>query len=248
MTANSTLDTARWHILVADDDSILSDLLATFLQREGFRITQVFDGEAAVARALATPYDLIVLDVMLPQRDGFDVLRTLRAQIQTPVIMLTARGDDIDRILGLEMGADDYLPKPFNPRELLARIRAILRRSAAGGTAHEPTTITLGDLTLSLGDRSVRVHGQLVALTSTEFTVLEILVKQAGQIVSKEELSATALARKLGPYDRSLDMHISNLRKKLGPLPHGDTRLKTVRGIGYLYVRSGDDASCVASC
>ncbi len=246
--AHDVSDTAHPHLLLADDDTVLSDLLATFLLREGFRITQVFDGEAAVTHALAEPYALIVLDVMLPQRDGFDVLRTLRAQVQTPVIMLTARGDDIDRILGLEMGADDYVPKPFNPRELLARIRAILRRSAAGGdTPQEPQTITLGDLVLCTSDRSVRVNGEPIALTSTEFSVLALLLGRSGQIVSKEELSLAALGRKLGPYDRSLDMHVSNLRKKLGSLPNGDTRLKTVRGVGYLYVRNRDDASCAAS-
>jgi DNA-binding response OmpR family regulator len=233
-------------ILLADDDSILSDLLAKYLRRQGLQVTQVFDGEAAVVQALTKAYDLIILDVMMPQRDGFEALRAIRAHTQTPVLMLTARGEDIDRILGLEMGADDYLPKPCNPRELLARIRAILRRSTGVTATSRPETLVVDDLELSTGDRSVRVGGEPILLTSTEFTVLESLLRRSGQVVSKAELSEHALSRKLGPYDRSLDMHISNLRKKLGTLPNGDTRIKTVRGIGYLYVRSGDDAACAA--
>ncbi len=228
------------HLLLADDDTVLSDLLTKYLRGEGLHVTQVFDGKAAVEQAFSATYDLIVLDVMLPHLDGFEVLRSIRSQRQTPVVMLTARGDDIDRILGLEMGADDYVPKPFNPRELLARIRAILRRSTGPTAPQPPETVVLGDLELSAGDRSVRVHGHPVSLTSTEFTVLEILLRRPGQIVSKDDLSQQALWRKLGPYDRSLDMHISNLRKKLGPLPNGDARIKTIRGIGYLYVLSED--------
>jgi DNA-binding response OmpR family regulator len=231
-------------ILLADDDTVLSDLLSEYLQRQGVRVTQVFDGDAAVTQALSGAYDLIVLDVMMPRQDGFEALRAIRAQTSTPVLMLTARGEDIDRILGLEMGADDYLPKPCNPRELLARIRAILRRSTGETAASQPETIAQGDLTLATGDRSVRVGGDPVVLTSTEFTVLEMLLRRAGQVVSKDMLSEQALARKLGPYDRSLDMHISNLRKKLGPLPNGEARIKTVRGIGYLYVTSPDATSC----
>ena len=235
------------HLLLADDDTILSDLLSKYLRREGLDVTQVFDGRAAVEQALSAPYDLIVLDLMLPQLDGFEVLRTLRAQRQTPVVMLTARGEDIDRILGLEMGADDYVPKPFNPRELLARIRAVLRRTSGPSGPPRPETTTVGDLELSSGDRSVRVGGEPVSLTSTEFTVLEVLLRRPGQVIRKEELSQQALSRKLGPYDRSLDMHISNLRKKLGTLPNGDVRIKTVRGIGYLYALSGDPPPCAAS-
>jgi two-component system response regulator CpxR len=235
------------NILLAEDDTILSDLLAKYLRREGLRVTQVFDGEAAVAATLSGAYDLIVLDVMMPQMDGFEALRAIRGHTQTPVLMLTARGEDIDRILGLEMGADDYVPKPCHPRELLARIRAILRRSAGTTERQRPETLVIGDLVLSTGDRTVRVGGELVILTNTEFTVLEFLLRRPGQVVSKEDLSGQALSRKLGPYDRSLDMHISNLRKKLGMLPNGDSRIKTVRGIGFLYVQSGDDAPCAAS-
>ena len=235
------------HILLADDDTILSDLLAKYLRREGVQVTQVFDGQAAVDQVLSEAYDLIVLDVMMPRQDGLEVLRTIRVETQTPVLMLTARGDDIDRILGLEMGADDYVPKPCHPRELLARIRAILRRSAAPTEGRCSETITVGDLVLTTGDRSVRVGGVPVVLTSTEFTVLRSLLQPPGHVVSKADLSQRALSRKLGPYDRSLDMHISNLRKKLGALANGGTRIQTVRGVGYLYVRSRDDASCAAS-
>jgi DNA-binding response OmpR family regulator len=240
-------DEVEAHILLADDDTVLSDLLSRYLRQAGLRVTQTFDGAAAVTHAVSDAYDLIVLDVMLPRLDGFEALRAIRARVQTPVLMLTARGEDIDRILGLEMGADDYLPKPCNPRELLARIRAILRRSAGGPAASQPEAITCGDLTLATGDRSVRIGGQLVALTSTEFTVLASLVRQAGTVVSKEALSEQALGRKLGPYDRSLDMHISNLRKKLGPLRQSTPRIKTVRGVGYLYVTGEDGSACVPS-
>lgn len=233
------------HILLADDDTVLSDLLSRYLRQEGLRVTQTFDGEAAVAHAVSEAYDLVVLDVMLPRLDGFEALRAIRAQVHTPILMLTARGEDIDRILGLEMGADDYVPKPCNPRELLARIRAILRRSTASSAAAQPEALTCGDLILATGDRSVRIGGQPVALTSTEFTVLECLLRQAGTVVSKDSLSEQALGRKLGPYDRSLDMHISNLRKKLGPLQHGTPRLKTVRGVGYLYATGEDGPACV---
>lgn len=239
-------NTVDIHLLLADDDTILSDLLAKYLRGEGVHVTQVFDGQAAVERALAETYDLIVLDVMMPKMDGLAALRTIRAQRQTPILMLTARGDDIDRILGLEMGADDYVPKPCHPRELLARIRAILRRSTQPPMPSTAERITVDDLVLDTGDRSVRVDGALVPLTSTEFAVLEQLLRQPGQVIRKDMLSQQALTRKLGPYDRSLDMHISNLRKKLGRLPDGEPRIKTVRGIGYLYVRREDDASCAA--
>lgn len=235
------------HLLLADDDTILSDLLTKYLRGAGLHVTQVFDGKAAVERARAESYDLIVLDVMMPEMDGLEALRAIRAHSQTPIVMLTARGDDIDRILGLEMGADDYVPKPCHPRELLARIRAILRRSTQAPIPQTAERISVDDLTLDPGDRSVRVDGTLTSLTSTEFTVLEILLQQPGQVVRKDLLSQQALTRKLGPYDRSLDMHISNLRKKLGPLANGEPRIKTVRGVGYLYVRCGGDASCVAS-
>jgi two-component system response regulator CpxR len=180
----------------------------------------------------------VVLDVMMPGRNGFDVLRALRATSRVPVLMLTARGEDVDSIVGLELGADDYLAKPCNPRVLVARIRAVLRRAEAGTaeSAHGEV-VGVGDVELDPGSRSVRQHGRPVELTSTEFSVLAALLRRAGEVVSKADLSQAALGRELGRYDRSLDMHVSNLRRKLGPAPGGDERIKTVRGVGYLYTR-----------
>ena len=223
-------------ILVIDDDIDLCELLTDYLTTEGFAVEVVHDGEAGPERALAGDFDLVVLDVMLPGIDGFEVLRRLRTGSATPVLMLTARGDDVDRIVGLEMGADDYLPKPFNPRELVARIRAVQRRTAAapatGGEA-----VAVGDVTLDLGGRTVHVGGVPVELTSVEFSLLEVLIRLAGQVVSREDLSLQALGRELNPYDRSIDVHVSSLRRKLGTLGEESERIKTVRGIGYCYAR-----------
>lgn len=226
-------------ILVIDDDIDLCELLTDYLTTEGFAVEVVHDGEAGAARALAGDYALVVLDVMLPGINGFEVLRRLRAGSATPVLMLTARGDDVDRIVGLEMGADDYLPKPFNPRELVARIRAVQRRTeavAATGTA-PGETVAVGDVTLDLGARTVHVAGVSVGLTSVEFSLLEVLIRLAGQVVSREELSLQALSRELNAYDRSIDVHVSSLRRKLGALGEESERIKTVRGIGYFYTR-----------
>jgi two-component system response regulator CpxR len=226
-------------ILVVDDDIDLCELLSDYLTTEGFTVDVVHDGESGAERALAGDYSLVVLDVMLPGINGFEVLRRLRAGSATPVLMLTARGDDVDRIVGLELGADDYLPKPFNPRELVARIRAVQRRTAAGpatGTA-QGEKIAVGDVTLDLGARTVHVAGELLELTSLEFTLLEVLIRLAGQVVSREELSLQALGRELNAYDRSIDVHVSSLRRKLGTLGEESERIKTVRGIGYFYSR-----------
>jgi two-component system response regulator CpxR len=177
---------------------------------------------------------------MMPKRNGFDVLRELRATSTLPVLMLTARGEDIDSIVGLELGADDYLAKPCSPRVLVAHIRAILRRveaQAEGGGETTPERMTVGDVTVHTGSRTVTRAGQPVAMTSTEFGVLAVLMREAGNVVSKQALSERALGRKLGRYDRGLDMHVSNLRKKLGPLPDGADRILTVRGVGYQYRR-----------
>ena len=201
----------------------------------------VHDGNAGAARALAGDYALVVLDVMLPGINGFEVLRRLRAGSATPVLMLTARGDDVDRIVGLELGADDYLPKPFNPRELVARIRAVQRRTAAvaapetGNAARD--VLVVGDVTLDLGARTVHVGEVPVELTSLEFSLLEVLVRLAGQVVSREELSLQALGRELNAYDRSIDVHVSSLRRKLGAPGEESELIKTVRGIGYFYTR-----------
>jgi two-component system response regulator CpxR len=222
-------------ILVIDDDIDLCELLTDYLTTEGFVVEVVHDGEAGAAQALAGDYELVVLDVMLPGINGFEVLRRLRTGSTTPVLMLTARGDDVDRIVGLEMGADDYLPKPFNPRELVARIRAVQRRTTTATAPGEE--LSVGDVTLNLGARSVLVAGVPVELTSVEFSLLEVLIRQAGQVVSREDLSLQALGRELNAYDRSTDVHVSSLRRKLGTLAEESERIKTVRGIGYFYTR-----------
>jgi two-component system response regulator CpxR len=226
-------------ILVIDDDIDLCELLTDYLTTEGFAVEVVHDGEAGAERALTGDFELVVLDVMLPGINGFEVLRRLRIGSTTPVLMLTARGDDVDRIVGLEMGADDYLPKPFNPRELVARIRAVQRRTEpAPATATAPReTVTVGDVTLDLGARTVHVGGVPIELTSVEFSLLEVLIRLAGQVVSREELSLQALGRELNVYDRSIDVHVSSLRRKLGTLGEESERIKTVRGIGYFYTR-----------
>ena len=222
------------HILLADDDHELCDLLQQYLHGEGFAVDLVHDGEAAVAKALGGGYAALILDVMMPRLNGFDALRQIRAKSALPVIMLTARGEDIDRIVGLEMGADDYLPKPFNPRELAARLRAILRRGTPPATAEE--IVNVGDVQLRPSDRSVSRSGQAVDLTGAEFNILEALMRAAGQILGKDALTKAGLGRPLQPYDRAIDTHISSLRRKLGPAPNGEPRIKTVRGQGYLYL------------
>lgn len=229
------------HILVIDDDTDLCELLTDYLMAEGFTVTSVHEGEEGARQALDGDYALVVLDVMLPRMSGFDVLRRIRSASAVPVLMLTARGDDIDRIVGLEMGADDYLAKPFNPRELVARIRAIQRRSerqpAVGGEIVPDRLLTVGDVELDLGARTVRQGDRSVELTSVEFSLLEILLAAAGRVVSREELSQQALGRRLSPYDRSIDVHVSSLRRKLGPALDEEERIKTVRGVGYIYSR-----------
>ena len=226
-------------ILLADDDHELCELLKQYLEIEGFEVSVALDGEAALNAALTGDYDLMVLDVMMPLRNGFDVLRELRKNSMMPVLMLTARGEDVDSIVGLELGADDYLPKPCSPRVLVAHIRAILRRAQTQADYDEemdaPETIKLGDLEIQTGSRSTLLDGKTMSMTSTEYNVLEILLREAGHVVSKTELSERALGRELTPYDRSIDMHVSSLRKKLGPLPDGKERIKTVRGVGYQY-------------
>lgn len=226
-------------ILLADDDVELTEMLGQYLGAEGFEVEAAHDGATALARARGGAFDLVVLDVMMPQLNGFDVLRELRAHSLMPVLMLTARDEDVDSIVGLELGADDYLSKPCNPRVLVARIRAILRRAApAHAGEHDPESVlALDDVEMRTGTRRVTRAGEPVALTSTEYGVLEVLLREAGHVVSKADLSERALGRKLTRYDRSLDMHVSSLRKKLGALPTGEERIKTVRGIGYQYTR-----------
>ena len=226
------------NILVIDDDVELCKLVSRFLVREGFQIDAVNGGAQGIERALSGDYALVVLDVMMPEMSGFDVLRRIRAESAMPVLMLTARGDALDRVLGLEMGADDYLPKPFSPPELAARIRAILRRAKpvnGNATAAGNATITVGDIELDSGARVVRHGHQLVNLTTVEFDLLEALMRASGQVVNREKLTRDILGREFSPFDRSIDTHVCNLRKKLGPLADGTDRIKGVRGIGYLY-------------
>jgi len=223
-------------VLIVDDDTELAALLDRQLALDGFETAGAADGPSGLDEALSGRYDAVILDVMLPGMDGFEVLRRLRASSSVPVLMLTARGEDVDRIVGLEMGADDYLPKPFNPRELVARLRAILRR-AGGGSAGPEDVLGVGDLTIDPGARSVTCGDEPVELTGVEFSLLEVLVRRAGQVVGRDELTREVLGRRPSPFDRALDVHVSALRRKLGPLPGGGERIKTVRGVGYLYVR-----------
>jgi two-component system response regulator CpxR len=223
-------------ILIIDDDEELCELVAEYLTVEGFETKAVHDGESGLNAALSGEYDMAVLDVMLPKMNGFDVLRNLRGTSRLPVLMLTARGDDMERIVGLEIGADDYLAKPFNPRELVARLRAILRRTEPTETDEKASEkAAVGDLEISRSSRTAWIEGKEVALTSVEFDLLANLVADAGHVVRKDDLSEAVLERKLSPYDRSLDMHISNLRKKLGSRPDGSERIKTIRSVGYIY-------------
>jgi two-component system response regulator CpxR len=204
------------------------------LQPEGYVVDTLGTGQGAAVRAVSGGYGLVILDVMLPELNGFEILKLVRRTSSVPVILLTARGDDVDRIVGLEIGADDYLPKPFNPRELLARIRAVLRRSLGRNDA-EATTLTVDDVVLDTGARGVWKDGVPVELTTVEFDILRVLLASAGQVVAREELSERVLGRPLDPLDRSVDMHISKLRRKLGDRSAGEDRIKTVRGVGYIY-------------
>ena len=228
------------HILLIDDDVELCELLAELLSPEGFQTESVHGGELGLQRACDGNYDLIVLDVMLPGMNGFEVLRHLRARVRsTPVVMLTARGEEIDRIVGLEIGADDYLPKPFSPRELAARIRAVLRRTKTGReeatTPSQPDRLLVGDLEMHVGTRLVFRSGQRIDLTSVEFSLLEILLNRAGRLVPRDELISAVLGRPPYAYDRSIDVHVSRLRKKLGHEVSGVERIRTIRSAGYLY-------------
>ena len=219
-------------ILLIDDDTELCSMLTDYLGRFGFRITAVHRGDAGLAASLEKPWSLILLDVMLPGLDGFEVLRRIRAQSAVSVLLLTARGDDVDRIVGLEIGADDYLPKPFNARELLARIRAILRRSGPSARP-EQSVLRAEGLELNRAARTVLLNGQKVDLTDVEFALLEALMRSPGQVVSREEMSENVLGRKFHPFDRSLDMHVSRLRRKLAESGGSEEQVKTIRGTGY---------------
>lgn len=226
------------HILLVDDDVELAGLLRDYLVRDGFTAEAVPDGESGVAAALSGRFAIVVLDVMMPGIGGIEALRRIRAASTVPVLMLTARGDDFDRIIGLELGADDYVPKPCLPRELAARLRAILRRSQQGADQAAQAPLVVGRLTVMPAQRRVEWDGAPVELTSTEFDLLEVLARNAGRPVSKADLSAQALGRPLARFDRSVDVHLSSIRHKLGPLPGGRSCIQTVYRQGYQLIQS----------
>jgi len=230
MSENSNTNSdIKSRVLIIDDDTELTGMLAEYLESEDFMVDQVHDGLAGVTQAQNNSYDAIVLDVMMPKMDGFSVLRELRPTNTTPVIMLTAKGEDIDRIVGLEMGADDYLPKPCNPRELIARIKAVLRRTQLAPPVQDE--IISGDLKVVPKARKAYLSDEELPLTSSEYNLLEALARQVGLVVDKETLSEQALGKKLTAYDRSIDMHMSKLRQKLGD--DEQQLIQTVRGMGY---------------
>lgn len=221
------------NILLVDDDQELCALLKRYLERELFKVSLAHDVETGLQEALSGKYQGIILDIMLPGGSGLDILRDIRQRSQVPVLMLTAKGDEMDRIEGLEIGADDYLPKPCNPRELAARLRSILRRGRSVDVAG--AKIELDELVIDLEQHQVIKNGEPVDLTLTEFNILVVLAREAGKVIEKNHLAELSLQRSLTLYDRSLDMHLSNLRKKLGPNRLGDSRINTIRGVGYLY-------------
>ncbi len=221
-------------LLIIDDDAGLTEMLGEYLSAEGIRLTAARTGVQGLRDAERNDYDLIILDVMLPGLSGFEVLSRLRESgSRTPILMLTARGDDVDRIVGLEMGADDYLPKPFNPRELVARIKAVLRRSSAE-LAEEPVDVELGPLRAQYQRREAWLGDTPLNLTNAEFIVLYKLMSSAGKVVSRETLTREALGRQLLPDDRSLDTHVSNLRKKIADASDTELRIRSIRGSGYV--------------
>jgi len=223
------------NILIADDDIELCQLLKEYLEQEGMQVQLAHDGVSAINTVQHRVYDLLILDVMMPEMTGFEVLKQLRKDNEIAIIMLTAKGEKIDRIVGLEMGADDYIAKPCDPRELVARIRAVTRRSSLKETT-KIDKLCLDDLTLLKSSRQVLIGERAIELTSTEFDFLVLLTAQAGTLVSRENLSQNVLGKRLQTFDRSIDMHISNLRRNLGLNPAGVVRIKTSRGNGYQYV------------
>jgi len=223
-------------LLIIDDDVELCSLLQEFLEREEYSVQCVHEGHAGLEQVQQGGYDLIILDVMLPGMDGFEILKRLRTTSRVPVLMLTARGEDVDRIIGLELGADDYLPKPFNPRELSARVKAILRR-----TEPRPNRgrVEVNGVALDPGTREVTCDAKPIEVTTLEFDILEQLMRNAGRVVSRDGLMESLYNRKATPFDRSIDMHVSHLRRKL---EGGKPVIKTIRGVGYQFCQSPEDA------
>ena len=220
--------------LIIDDDVSLCELLRDTLMSAGVEVEMVHDGEAGVSRCLSESFDIVLLDVMMPKADGFEVLQRVRITSDTPIIMLSARGDATDRIRGLQLGADDYVPKPFSPDEVLARMKAVTRRVSS---THPAESICLDDLVFRPARNEVEIEGTRVSLTGVEAVILRLLITRAGEPVSRDHLYKTVLNRPPSPYDRSLDNHVSNLRRKLGPTQEGSPRILSVRGVGYQYAR-----------
>ena len=231
----------KLNLLIVDDDMELCSMLGEYLTPEGFDVDSVHDGKSGAQKVIEGSYDVMVLDVMLPELNGFEVLKSIRGHSDIPVLMLTARGDDVDRIVGLEIGADDYLPKPFNPRELVARLRAILRRTGETSAARKSSqTLEVGVIAINTGTMRAQVAGQEANLTGAEFRVLVTLMRSVGQVVSRESLTQQALGRKLTLYDRSIDTHVSNLRKKLAAAGCEESPIRNVRGAGYILTTPDD--------
>lgn len=225
-------------LLLIEDDKEMCSLLEEYLSSEGFQVHIANDGASGLREALTGEYKIILLDVMLPEKNGFDVLRELRTQSLVPVIMLTARGEDIDRIVGLEMGADDYLPKPFNPRELVARVKALLRRlpqAEPEQNLSNSNSVKIGPISLNDSSYQAFYNDQELKLTNTEYTILKLLIMSPDKVITKQALSKSALDRNHGEFDRSIDMHVSNIRRKLKAFGADGNIIKTVRGVGYLY-------------
>ena len=219
-------------VLVIDDDEEMCGMLGEYLRSEGFAVETVHNGEDGLTRALSGEHSVIILDVMLPVMNGIEVLRRLRSESDARVLMLTARGEEVDKIVGFEVGTDDYVPKPFSPRELLVRIRAILRRPGGNG---KPERIVLDDLELNTGNRSLKKAGKEVELTALEFNLLELLLRTAGRVVTRAQVAKLVLGRQFSASDRSIDVHVSKLRRKLGERIPGEDRIKAIRSVGYIY-------------
>jgi two-component system, OmpR family, response regulator CpxR len=235
-------------LLIVDDDRGLVNLLKRFLEGEGFQVDAAYDHASGLNAALAGEHELIILDVMLPGGTGFELLKILRQQSSVPVLLLTARGEAVDRILGLEIGADDYLAKPFDPRELVARVRAIFRRTREAAPGHRnehDEVLDVGEISMSLATRTVTCSNLPVDLTSVEFNVLELLLRNAGSVVTREQIAEVALGRPLNAFDRSVDVHVSRLRKKLGACPGTDELIRPIRGIGYFLAAEASEKSRV---
>jgi two-component system response regulator CpxR len=225
-------------LLLVDDDVELCHILTEFLSVEGFEVETAHDGVRGLERARSGEHALMILDLLLPGMRGLDVLQRLRSDSNVPVLILTARGEDVDRIVGLELGADDYLPKPFNSRELMARVRAILRRTRP---SHGTGRVKVGDVTVDASARRAWRDGRLLSLTMAEFVLLEDFLRHAGQVLSRQQLAEQVLGRRLSPFDRSIDVHVSNLRKKLGDAAGARDHIRAVRGEGYVFVRVETD-------